>query len=205
MRWKFWEPSHPISCPGGQGHLWRHFGILCHIPSRTWNKAPSSVMCSESLIPSRTLAPSALKEPQWFLHWGNWGQVCTLLIIGPTPNVSHPALYPFTHLLSHAALGFLHSNYNLNPPTPSLLLTSILYPTRFSRSSQSTPFFSTVPWLKPGMSTEVLLRLQVTTPHLSRMVPSLYSHSPEYQHLSSAPKLWLNKTSRQKEVKMAEE
>lgn len=128
---------------------------------------PHLLACA--LSPSPHLEPRPLQHSKNFngSFIGDWGQLCTLLIIGPTPNASHPALYPFTHLHSHAAL---HSNYNLNPPTPSLLLTSILYPTRFSRSSQSTPFFSIVPWLKPGMSTEVLLRLQVTTPHLSRRV-----------------------------------
>ena len=79
-----------------------------------------------ALSPWPCLGPQSLQQSKSLNDSFLWETENSLALFSPlsaTPNASHPILYPFSHLHSHAALGFLHSKYNLNPPTLSLLLT----------------------------------------------------------------------------------
>lgn len=89
--WGFWKQSRPIFCWGGEGCIWRHNGTLSQAPFGTLNEGTSSSMSSESLTPSGTSAPSALKQPQWVLFLENMPALCP----------SHPWLLPKIQVHRH--------------------------------------------------------------------------------------------------------
>lgn len=137
-------------------------------------------MCSESLTPSRTSAPSALKELQWFLHWG----------LGPALHSSHhwsyPKCQPSSPLSLHTPSFSCCSSLQLQPQSSYSLPTLNLH----SLSHKILKVFTEHPLLLHRALTKAwhvhrsaAASSGYNTSSVSQGL-SLSSHSPEYQHLS---------------------
>lgn len=144
-------------------------------------------MCSESLTPSGTSAPAALKQPQWVFIW-KLCQCFLLPIFDSCPKCQPGIIYLFTPVFP--VLYFLQ----LQRSTPILLQapsseSSLPNHTIFSTSSQNTPF-SVMLWLKPGLSAKCCCFF--SRPHLNYLtwlLPAPFSLFQSWTFITSIPKL----------------
>lgn len=95
----------------GLASIWT--GALSQALFGNWNGGTSSSRSSESLTPSGTSAPSALKQPQWVLYLKNMPSSVSFPSLIPAQNASPSSFIPsYLH-----SLCFLHSSCNPNTPT----------------------------------------------------------------------------------------
>lgn len=183
-RWGFWKQSKAIFCSSSQECIRRHIDTPSHVHFGTWDTSTFSGMCSESLTPSGTSAPAALKQPQWVFHLESM----------PVLSPSHPWLLPKVPASHHLPF---HTFIPCAFFPPIATNTPILLQAPSSESSlpnhtifsQNTPF-SIMLWLKPGLSTKCCSFF--SGPHLNYLtwsLPGPFSLFHSWTFTTSVPKL----------------